>query len=83
MKLDIPTGDFAGFIFDLDGTLVDTMPLHYRAWNETLKQAGLRGELDEELFHSLGGVPRRQMAELLGQHYDLQLDLDRVYHHKA
>jgi hypothetical protein len=39
MKLDLPAGDFAGYIFDLDGTLVDTMPLHYRAWAEAMRAA--------------------------------------------
>ena len=33
MHLEIPEGDFGGYIFDLDGTLVDTMPIHYRAWD--------------------------------------------------
>ena len=50
MKLDIPPGDFAGYIFDLDGTLVDTMPLHYRAWDEAMRAVGLKCPLDEELF---------------------------------
>jgi hypothetical protein len=41
MKLVIPAGDFAGYLFDLDGTLVDTMPLHYAAWREALRRGGL------------------------------------------
>ena len=41
MKLEIPPGDFAGYIFDLDVTLVDTMPLHYRAWDEAMRAVGL------------------------------------------
>src|ERR1051326_3089648 len=41
MKLDIPAGDFSGYIFDLDGTLIDTMPLHYRAGDAALRKAGL------------------------------------------
>jgi len=36
MQLDIPAGEFAGYIFDLDGTLIDTMPLHYRAWDKAM-----------------------------------------------
>ena len=64
MKLSIPSGDFAGYIFDLDGTLVDTMPLHYRAWNRAMHQAGLRAELSEDLFYSLGGVPTKRVAKL-------------------
>ncbi len=79
MRLDIPEGPFAGYIFDCDGTLVDTMPLHYRAWNIAMQRSGLRGELDEDLFYSLGGVPTRRVAELLGTHYRLGLDPDRVF----
>lgn len=82
MKLDIPEGDFAGYIFDLDGTLIDTMPLHYRAWNEAIKRAGLREDLDENLFYSLGGVPTRRVAVIIGEHYGLKLDPDHVFHEK-
>lgn len=82
MKLEIPEGDFAGYIFDLDGTLVDTMPLHYRAWNEAMRAVGLSGDLDEELFYSLGGVPTRRVAELLAKHYGLAIDAQAVFHHK-
>jgi len=74
MQLDIPAGDFAGFIFDLDGTLVDTMPLHYLAWDEALHEVGLNESLDEALFYSLGGVPTLRVAELIGEHYGLELD---------
>jgi beta-phosphoglucomutase family hydrolase len=82
MKLEIPNGDFAGYIFDLDGTLVDTMPLHYRAWNEAMRKVGLAGDLDEELFYSLGGVPTREVAELIAKHYGLKIDPHAVFHHK-
>ena len=82
MKLAIPAGDFAGYIFDLDGTLVDTMPLHYRAWNRAMQHAGLQGELSEDLFYSLGGVPTRQVAALLAKHYGLTIDVEKVFHQK-
>lgn len=82
MKLAIPAGDFLGYIFDLDGTLVDTMPLHYRAWDAAMRQAGLKCQLDEELFYSLGGVPTRRVAELIGQHYGLKVDVEAVFHTK-
>ena len=82
MKLAIPAGDFAGYIFDLDGTLVDTMPLHYRAWNRAMQLAGLKGELSEDLFYSLGGVPTRRVARLLADHYGLTIDVEKVFHQK-
>jgi beta-phosphoglucomutase family hydrolase len=82
MKLEIPAGDFAGYIFDLDGTLVDTMPLHYRAWEQAMRQVGLREPLDEEFFYSLGGVPTKRVAELIAKHYGLTIDSQAVFHHK-
>ena len=82
MNLDIPDGDFAGYIFDLDGTLIDTMPLHYRAWDAAMRSAGLQVTLDEDLFYSLGGVPTVRVAELIGQHYGMAVDAQRVFHEK-
>ena len=82
MKLDIPAGEFAAYIFDLDGTLIDTMPLHYRAWDAAMRSAGLSVKLDEDLFYSLGGVPTVRVAELIGQHYKMQIDPQKVFHQK-
>lgn len=82
MKLDIPEGDFAGYIFDLDGTLIDSMPVHYLSWDEAMRRAGLKGTLSEDLFYSLGGVPTRRVAELLAAHYGLTVDTEKVFHEK-
>ena len=82
MKLEIPPGEFAGYIFDLDGTLVDTMPLHYRAWDAAMRKVGLQAPLDEELFYSLGGVPTKRVAELIAAHYGLTIDAHAVFDHK-
>jgi len=38
MKLKLPAGAFAAYIFDCDGTIVDSMPLHYRAWKAALAE---------------------------------------------
>lgn len=82
MQLDIPAGVFAGYIFDLDGTLVDTMPLHYRAWDAAMRRAGLAVTLDEDLFYSLGGVPTLRVAELIGAHYGMTVDPHLVFKNK-
>jgi len=82
MKLDIPQGDFAGYLFDLDGTLVDTMPLHFVAWREALRRSGLGRDLDEDYFYSLGGVPTRLVAQRIGEHYGVPLDAAAVEHLK-
>lgn len=79
MHLTIPEGDFAGYIFDLDGTLVDTMPTHYKAWEAALRNAGLKDRLDENYFYALAGVPSVRVAELLGAHHGLRVDPVAVY----
>lgn len=73
MQLDIPSGDFAGYIFDLDGTLVNTMPTHYRAWQAAFRHQGLAGALDEDYFYALGGVPSLQVAELLAARHGVSI----------
>lgn len=44
-----------GIVFDLDGTLADTMPAHFLAWSEVTRAAGLA--FPEERFYAMGGVP--------------------------
>lgn len=52
-------------VLDLDGTLVDSMPLVLRAFAHAL--APFRPDLDETaIFHRLGGPPLRTMLELTG-----------------
>ena len=50
-------------IFDCDGTLADTMPLHWRAWQQVT--ARHRVHFTEERFYALGGVPSRHILALL------------------
>jgi len=51
-----------GLVFDCDGTIADTMPLHYRAWAVALNEVGQ--EISEALFYELAGVPSVRIAEL-------------------
>lgn len=71
MALAIPDREFDGYIFDCDGTLADTMPLHYRAWQRIVREH--RGVFPEELFYSLGGKPTVQILELLRDELDLKV----------
>jgi len=67
MTLQIPAGDFAAYIFDCDGTLADTMPLHYKAWCAVLREHEC--DMPEALFYELGGVPTEQIVELLNERH--------------
>ena len=52
-------------IFDCDGTLADSMPLHWRAWNAVCQRNGI--ELSEARFYKLGGVPSQKILAMLKQ----------------
>jgi beta-phosphoglucomutase family hydrolase len=71
MNLDIPTRAFGGYIFDCDGTLADTMPLHYRAWTRIVAELG--GSFPKELFYQLGGKPTAQILSLLRDEQGLKV----------
>ena len=65
ITLNIPSGEFAGYLFDCDGTLADTMPLHYQAWVAALAPFGC--EFPEELFYSSGGMPAVDVIRMLNE----------------
>jgi beta-phosphoglucomutase family hydrolase len=54
-----------GLIFDLDGTLADTMPIHYIAWKNAAARYGI--DFTPELFMELAGIPLYPTVEKLNQ----------------
>ena len=69
-----------GMIFDCDGTLADTMPLHWRAWQIITQRHGLH--FPEDRFYSLGGVPSRDILKMLSGEQGRSLDYIAVAHEK-
>jgi len=67
---------YRGIIFDLDGTLVDTMPLHVDAWRKTAKQFGFA--FDAQWIYNLGGVPSRKIALMINEIQGLDLDTQEL-----
>jgi len=61
-----------GLIFDCAGTLADTMPLHWRAWQVITTRHKLH--LPEARFYELGGVPSRDILKMLSQEQGIPLD---------
>jgi HAD superfamily hydrolase (TIGR01509 family) len=59
-------------IFDCDGTLADTMPLHWRAWQVVTERYRLN--FPEERFYALGGVPSRDILKMLGKEQGREFD---------
>ena len=52
-------------IFDLDGTIADTMPIHYIAWRDTAARYGI--DFPEKLFYDLAGVTLYAIARTLNE----------------
>ena len=65
MKLKLPAGEFAAYLFDCDGTIADSMPLHYIAWEKALAEWNC--EFDEKIFYSWGGMPVADIIATLNQ----------------
>ncbi|PYI85591.1 MAG: HAD family hydrolase [Verrucomicrobia bacterium] len=61
-----------GLIFDCDGTLADTMPLHWRAWRQVTRKHHIH--FTEDRFYALGGVPSRDILKTLKQEQGLAID---------
>ncbi len=67
-------------IFDCDGTLTDSMPLHFIAWNHTMERFGI--EFTEDRFYALGGIPSDKIIQMLSDEMNLSLDAVAVAHQK-
>jgi len=72
MNSSLPLLQPQGIIFDCDGTLADTMPLHWRAWQTVTSKYRLN--LPEDRFYSLGGVPSRDILKMLSVEQGIALD---------
>jgi len=80
MKLKIPGGKFGAYLFDCDGTVADSMPLHYVAWSKVLGE--WQCEFDEGFFYSLGGMPVRDIIATLNQKHGLCMPVEQVARRK-
>jgi beta-phosphoglucomutase family hydrolase len=69
-----------GLVFDCDGTLADTMPMHWRAWQAIAAKYKLH--FPEDRFYSLGGVPSRDILQMLAREQGVTLDHIEAAHEK-
>jgi beta-phosphoglucomutase family hydrolase len=80
MRLEIPEGDFKAYLFDCDGTIVDSMPLHYVAWKRVFGEHGCA--FPEELFYAWGGMPVRDIIAALNAEHGLSMPVEETAHKK-
>ena len=70
----------SALIFDCDGTLTNSMPVHFVCWRQTMARHGI--EFGEERFYALGGVPSDKIVSLLAAEAGLTLDAALVAEEK-
>jgi len=80
LKLKLPVGTFAAYLFDCDGTIADSMPLHYIAWKKALGEWNC--ELDERLFYAWGGMSIVEIVSALNKDRGLSMPVEQVAHRK-
>jgi HAD superfamily hydrolase (TIGR01509 family) len=80
MKLQLPDGTFGAYLFDCDGTIADSMPLHYQAWKKAL--AEWHCEFEEDLFYEWGGMPVAEIISALNQRHGRTMPVETVSRRK-
>jgi beta-phosphoglucomutase len=55
-----------GFLFDLDGVIVDTAVYHFQAWKRMANELGF--DIDEEFNETLKGISRMDSIEAILKH---------------
>lgn len=76
MLLPLPAGEFRAYLFDCDGTIADSMPVHYLAWQQALKEWG--AVLPEDLFYAWGGRPVVDIIADLNERQGLAMPVEVV-----
>ena len=69
MSIPIPSG-VKGLIFDLDGTILDSMPLHHEGYNHALAPYGVM--YPKDVFESRGGIPTRDTLKFIEGDYQIK-----------
>jgi beta-phosphoglucomutase family hydrolase len=72
MPLELPEGPFRAYLFDCDGTIVNSMPLHYRAWKRIFEEQGC--EFSEATHYTLGGMPTEEIVAMLNTQQGLKMN---------
>lgn len=67
---------YKGYIFDMDGVLANTEPLHFIAENKTYDQLSIKVPTKEQ--ESFVGTSQRQLWQTIKDNYNIKLDLDKI-----
>ncbi len=76
-----PSGKpFRAYLFDMDGTVANSMPVHFEAWTKAVEDAG--GTFPVDLFYELAGIPLHRTVEMLNEKFGYTMNPAEVVHRK-
>jgi beta-phosphoglucomutase len=74
--ISLDTSIYKAFIFDMDGTMVDNMMVHHRAWQSKLEELGMPLPI-EEVMHKVHGINEEILERLFGNQLTAE---ERTFH---
>ena len=69
------------YIFDMDGTLFDTEPISYTAWQAVCRPRGY--EIPETLFRSVIGMDNRRIIQLFSEFFGKDFPYEEIWKEKT
>ncbi|NJO80310.1 MAG: HAD family phosphatase [Cyanobacteria bacterium RM1_2_2] len=75
-SLITPNPPYKALIFDCDGTLADTIPIHYQTWSKILES--VRVNLSKEWYYQHCGISALEMLQILKNRFGYEFDAEEV-----
>tara|TARA_Y100000588_G_scaffold35575_1_gene34302 strand:+ start:803 stop:1396 length:594 start_codon:yes stop_codon:yes gene_type:complete len=76
--VQIPEGEFEGFIFDHDGTLSLSMHVHFDGWLDAFKKNGGNFEFTRKIAQSYAGIGMHDTVRILNDRFGCDMNPDQV-----
>jgi beta-phosphoglucomutase family hydrolase len=71
-----PVPPYKALIFDCDGTLADTLPVHFKTWTAALQAIG--ANISKDWYYKYCGTSAEEMLQILKSFYGYQFDSESV-----
>lgn len=71
-----PTPPYKALIFDCDGTLADTLPVHFQTWLTALNAVG--ANISRDWYYQYCGTSAAEMLQILKQTFGYEFDSEAV-----
>lgn len=71
-----PIPPYKALIFDCDGTLADTLPVHFQTWSAALQTVGV--DISKDWYYKYCGTSAQEMLQILKNLFGYQFDSELV-----